>query len=407
MWYVDAARNLLLKFGIEPKTQTTTATVFISRTIDLNSMANQIQSIQGVKIIKRLEKAWAIYVEAQSSNTLEKISSIPGVIEVKPGYEYGDADNINNYYNMEHPPLGKYLIMLPMILLGDYPDMWRIPSMISGGLLCIVVGLIVREITRSNVYAVLASILTAADPLVRSMAGVAMLDIFLALFTALSVYAMLKGSLTLSGVFLGLAVSTKMSGAFTALPLLLIAIIMRGNSIVKIYRDLIIVPIAVFILINIPIIISFSPQTWYEQSMVGAINWHLKTKTPPGEGPPVSAPWMWLYGENPFYLTVSPDTVARGNIYVYIGSLVLAVFLITLARVFQCISMLAIASFLTWLGYVVLWIAGNHSQYSFYMVQLAPLFTALFITQLWIITENTDIVIAEYKAIYKKISAKI
>ena len=406
VWYVDAARNLLLKFGIEPKTQIPTATVFINRAFDLNSMASQIQSIQGVKIIKRLEKAWAIYVEVPSRDALEKISSIPGVIEVKLGYEYGDADNINSYYNMEHPPLGKYLIMIPMILLGDYPDAWRIPSMISGGLLCIVVGLMVREITRNNVYAVLASILTAADPLVRSMSGVAMLDIFLALFTALSVYALLRGSSILSGIFLGLAISTKMSGAFAALPLLLISIIGRSNSILKTYRDLIIIPIAVFMLANLPIIVSFGLQTWYDQSVVGAISWHLRTKTPPGEGPPVSAPWMWLYGENPFYLTVSPDTVARGNIYVYIGSLALAIFLVTLARVFQCISMLTIASFLTWLGYVVLWIAGNHSQYSFYMVQLAPLFTALFISQLWIVAENTDIVIAEYKAIYKKIFAK-
>ncbi len=406
VWYVDAARNLLLRFGLEPKTQTLTTTVFIGRAYDLNTVASQIQSIHGVKVIKKLEKAWAVYVEAPSHSALEKISDIPGVIEVKPGYEYGDADGINNYYNLEHPPLGKYLIIVSMILLGDYPDSWRIPGMVSGGLLCIVVGLMVREVTRSNIYAVLASILTAADPLVRGMAGVAMLDIFLALFTALSVYMVLRGSLTLSGIFLGLAISTKMSGAFVAIPLLLITAI-RGNNVLRIYRDLVLIPIAIFILISLPIIMSLGFHTWYDQGVVGAISWHTRTKTPPGEGPPVSAPWMWLYGENPFYLTVSPDTVARGNIYVYIGSVALAIFLITLARVFQCVSMLTIASFLTWSGYVALWIAGNHSQYSFYMVQLAPLFTALFISQLWVIAENTDIVVAEYREIYKKIIMRI
>lgn len=402
IWYVDSARNLLLRFGLEPRTSSPTATVFISKFTDLNTAANQILSVEGTRVVKKLEKAWALYVEAGSQDALKKISSLPGVIEVKPGYVYGDADNINNYYNMEHPPLGKYIIIASMILLGDYPDSWRIPSMLSGGLLCIVVGLIVREITRNNIYAVLASIITAADPLVRNMAGVAMLDIHLALFTALSIYALIRGSSTSSGIFLGLAVSTKMSGAFAALPLLIIAGI-RGNNALKTYRDLILIPIAIFMLANLPLIASFGFQSWYDQSIAGAISWHTRTKTQPGEGPPISAPWMWLYGENPFYLTVSPDTVARGNIYVYIGSVVLAVLLVTLARVFQCVAMLTIASLLTWFGYVVLWIVGNHSQYSFYMVQIAPLLSGLFVSQLWVIAENTDIVAAEYKAIYRRI----
>ncbi len=402
IWYVDSARNLLLRFGLEPKTQIPAATAFISRAFDLNTVASQISSIEGVKSVKKLEKAWAVYFEASSLDPMEKVSRIPGVVEVKPGYEYGDADGINNYYNMEHPPLGKYFIMLMMILVGDYPDSWRIPSMVSGGLLCIVAGLIVREVTRSNVYAVLASLLTAADPLVRSMAGVAMLDIYIALFTALSIYYAIRGSTTISGIFLGLAISTKMNGAFAALPLLLIFIV-RRNDILKIYRDIILIPIAIFMVLNLPLILSFGLQSWYDQSIAGAISWHIRTKTPPGEGPPISAPWMWFYGENPFYLTVSPDTVARGNIYVYMGSIVLAVFLVALARVFECVSMLTIASFLTWSGYVVLWIVGNHSQYSFYMVQLAPLFSSLFISQLWVVVENSDVVIAEYRAIYRKI----
>lgn len=402
VWYVNAARNLLLRFGFEPKTQGITATVFISRSSNLDAVASQINSIEGVRVVKKLEKAWALYVEAGSSSELREILGIPGVVEVKPGYMYGDAENINSYYNMEHPPLGKYLIMLSMVLAGDYPDSWRIPSMISGGLLCIVVGLIVREVTRSNVYAVLASIITAADPLVRNMAGIAMLDIYVALFTALSVYAAIRGSIALSGIFLGIAMSTKMNGAFAALPLMIIAA-MRGKDVSRIYRDLVVIPVAVFMIANIPIILSFGLQAWYDQSIVGAISWHTRTKTPPGEGPPVSAPWMWLYGENPFYLTVSPDTIARGDIYVYMGSVILAALLITLSKIFQCVSMLTIASFLTWSGYVVLWVIGNHSQYSFYMVQLAPLFTALFISQLWVIAENTDIVLSEYRAIYRKI----
>lgn len=392
----------MLRMGLAPKTQTISATVFIDRASDLNEMSSRILSIGGVISVKKLEKAWAIYIVASNTDVFRKISELQGVIEIKPGYEYGDAENINNYYNMEHPPLGKYILILSMLAIGDYPDGWRIPSMVSGALLTIVTGLIVRETTKRNIYAILASILTASDPIVRVMAGVAMLDIFLALFTALSIYFTIRESWTLSGIFLGLAISTKMSGGFVLIALLILAAL-RSRDIIRTYRDLILIPAAVFIIINLPIIILFGIQAWYDQSIVGAISWHLRTKTQPGEGPPVSAPWMWLYGENPFYLTVSPDTIARGNIYVYMGSIAMALIIIPAARSFPIISELTIATFVTWLGYVLIWLLGNHSQYSFYMVQLAPLFSALFISQLWVLFENTGAIISSYRSIYSRI----
>jgi predicted membrane-bound dolichyl-phosphate-mannose-protein mannosyltransferase len=401
IWYVDSARNIMLKLGIQPRTSGPMATVFIDKQFDLNIIANQILSIQGVESVKKIEKAWAIYVRASSWNAFSEIEKLQGVIEIKPGYEYGDAENINNYYNMEHPPLGKYILMFSMASIGDNPAGWRIPGMISGGVLCIAVGLIVREATRRDIYAVLASVLAASDPLIRNMAGVAMLDIYLSLFTTLSIYAATRNSWILSGVFLGLAISTKMSGVFAALPLIVISII-NGRSITGIYRDLILIPGAVFMVLNLPIIQLFGLQAWYDQSIVGAISWHLRTKTAPGEGPPISAPWMWLYGDNPFYLTVSPDTVARGNIYVYLGSIALSAALLPAARFFQCMSMLTVSTYMTWLGYVILWILGNHSQYSFYMVQLSPLFSALFMTQLWAVFENIDIIIPSYSFFYRR-----
>lgn len=392
----------MLRMGLTPRTQSISATVFISRSTDLNEISSRILSIGGVISVKKLEKAWAVYVVASSSDVFRKISELQGVIEIKPGYEYGDAESINNYYNMEHPPLGKYILILSMLAIGDYPGGWRIPSMVSGALLTIVTGLIVREATKRDIYAILASILTASDPIVRVMAGVAMLDIFLALFTALSIYFAIRGSWTLSGISLGLAISTKMSGGFALIALLILSAL-KPRDIMRTYRDLILIPAAVFMIINMPIIMLFGIQTWYDQSIAGAVSWHLRTKTQPGEGPPASAPWMWLYGENPFYLTVSPDTIARGNIYVYMGSIAMALILIAVARSFPTISELTIATFVTWLGYVLLWLLGNHSQYSFYMVQLAPLFSALFVSQLWVLFENTGAIVSAYRSIFSRI----
>lgn len=402
VWYVDSARNLLIKLGFQPRTPYPSATFFLYRWASLDSFELRASEQPGILVVKRLEKAWAVYVEASSWDVIRNLSTIPEVYEAKPGHVYGDAEGINLYYNMEHPPLGKYLIALSIALLGDSPLSWRIPSMISGGLLCILAGLLAREATRRDLYGALAALLVATDPLVRNMAGVAMLDIFLALFTAASAYCMLKGRLFTASAFIGLAASVKMSGAFLVIPMAFLALA-RLRSLVKIYMVTAIIPLLVFLAANIPMIALFGLQTWYDQSIAGAISWHLKTKTPEGQGPPSSAPWMWFYGESPFYLTVSPDTIATGNVAAYMGSVLLAMAAIPIHRFLPCQRLLMGTAAGVWTGYLGLWILGNHSQYSFYMVQIAPLLSSLFASLLYVFVEHFDLVAALYQKILESL----
>jgi hypothetical protein len=60
--------------GLAPKTQTISATVFIDRASDLNEMSSRILSIGGVINVKKLEKAWAVYITASNSDVFRKIS---------------------------------------------------------------------------------------------------------------------------------------------------------------------------------------------------------------------------------------------------------------------------------------------------------------------------------------------
>ncbi|MEH3089124.1 MAG: phospholipid carrier-dependent glycosyltransferase [Microbacterium arborescens] len=86
-----------------------------------------------------------------------------------------------------HPPLGKYLIALPMALFGaDSTFAWRLATALAGTACVLVLYLVARSLTRSIVFASFASGLLAIDGLGIVMSRVALLDIFLTLFTLLA-----------------------------------------------------------------------------------------------------------------------------------------------------------------------------------------------------------------------------
>lgn len=83
-----------------------------------------------------------------------------------------------------HPPLGKYLIGLPMAILGpDSTFGWRLGAALAGVACVLVLYLIAKSLTRSIAFATLTSGLLAIDGLGIVMSRVALLDIFLTLFT--------------------------------------------------------------------------------------------------------------------------------------------------------------------------------------------------------------------------------
>ncbi|GBF09557.1 conserved hypothetical protein, partial [Aeropyrum pernix] len=63
---------------------------------------------------------------------------LQNVFQVDIDYYSYSGKTSENYYNAEHPPLGKYIIALSMLLCGDRPLCWRLPSIVEAGLIPVI-----------------------------------------------------------------------------------------------------------------------------------------------------------------------------------------------------------------------------------------------------------------------------
>jgi predicted membrane-bound dolichyl-phosphate-mannose-protein mannosyltransferase len=287
-----------------------------------------------------------------------------------------------DYYNLEHPPLAKYIIGLSMIILGDRPVCWRIPSVLLTATIPVLIYIsIVRYI--KGVIGVLAGIIAVTaflfDPVVQTMGSLAMLDPYLAFFSALTFALAVHERKTLTGISLGLTLSVKYSGYFLA-PFIYVLLRLKGERPVKTLYYTVLIPALVLILLNIPIILHFGLNNWINQSLVGAVEWHTTSR---GPGPPASSPWGWLLNSNYFIMSFNPFRYpAVVNSVVYLIAILGAVILIPLylpgGKFYSIGALLSI-----WFGYVLTFIAGNHTLYSFYTIQLSP-FAALAFTEIFV-----------------------
>jgi len=386
VWYVDAARNILRKvFGLAPRMDIPRATL-VYPDKDLAKEASKRASSYGVKVVSDLyTEIPAIYVEAKSIESIERFARATNASDIVFGWMLGDAEGINEYLNLEHPPMAKYIIALTMVLLGDRPFLWRIPSIAMGALLVILTFILTLEITRSENLALIVSVLVAVDPLVRNMASLALLDIYVATLTALAMLYAVKGRLRLCAALIGFASTFKFSALLGIVPLLLY-VLKRVAQTTRRFIDALFDSIYYLILTalfftvfqvatSIPLIVYLGLDTWVNNSILNAISWHLSIKCV-GEGcPQPSAPWDWFFGLNifPLYIENGRTIAASGIVPLYAVTFILMIlappYLAKLRPRSRDTWMLLTGLFL---GYVILWLAGAKTQYSFYAVHLAP-----------------------------------
>jgi dolichyl-phosphate-mannose-protein mannosyltransferase len=133
--------------------------------------------------------------------------------------------------SLAHPPLGVLAIASGIAVLGDRPFGWRVTSALAGTLLLIFVYPTGRRLGLRRPWAFAALLFAAADPLLVAQSRIAMLDVFLALWTVASIYCALRYAssgrawpwMWLCALALGAAVATKWSGSFAILALVGIA----------------------------------------------------------------------------------------------------------------------------------------------------------------------------------------
>ncbi len=418
-WYVSAARNTLLRYlGLEPSSTSAGKIVVTVELVRSSLESEYMKTVASVKeyITSSLNgslvkdesyyrfKSDGKFLPALCAEIdpvlLNNLSSHPSVRRVVVGYCYPNAEGILDYMNFEHPPLVKYFIALTMFLIGDFPSFWRIPSVIAGTLVLVVVFLIFREVVKEDTWLLLgfaAALITAFDKTFRSLSMVAMLDIFISLFTVLTLYFTLKGRLGLTSISVGLGFVSKFSGAFPALPATLYWV--RRDKPAKVLLLIIYVPIVMLIVSGAPYILRDGFLWWWSSSVEGAFRWHLSIKTT--EGPPQAMPWDWLIGRNPFPLhyvwdpsrgEFVADLIASGNPILYLLTVVLSILVIPVIKDLPDKGVIYSFTWLTYLTYVALWLLGGKTQYSFYAVQVVPLFyITLVMLVYYLITPHTKI----------------
>jgi len=395
VWYVDAARNLLRKvFGAEPRqVGLPGATVVYSSNISLSELRRIAREL-GVRIVddRYSELRNAVYVEAAKRSSIEAFARALNASDVVWGWRLGDASGINSYMNLEHPPLVKYLIALVMALAGDYPTYWRLPSVAAGLATVVLTYLFVAEVSGLRWLGVLAAGLLAVDPIMRAMSSVAMLDVYVAMFSVAAAYAAVKKG-PLHGVLVAALGSTAKFSTLFVLPPLYLAYARRSaarsGSLKRFLDDtlfFISYTLLAFILpqvaVSIPLIASMGFGQWFEQCVIGAFQWHLTTKCVGESCPPASAPWCWFFNINPFPLYYFPTSAVVAQVNSLLWPIALAVAVVMAPGYAVDRGSRWSLGFLwgVFLSYVALWVLGNRSQYSFYAVQLAPFVYALLAT---------------------------
>ncbi len=391
VWYVSAARNMLSDlYGLRAfNPLACSATVVLDKSYDLLAV-NALALKYSVNIVDTNynKLKYALYVESANCSSLDELtselSSKYGVREVVHGWRLPDSDGINNYLNTEHPPLGKYLIALSIALLGDHPLHWRIPSVASGVLMILLLYYLALDVSGSRWIALLASSLAVIDPLFKALGSIALLDIFVATTSVAAAIAIVRRKYVAASILIGISASFKFNGLFTLIPMMIIylrdLVRARGNVDLEtvhryvgwLFKNAAVI-VAVFLAASAPFIAGYGLGGWLRDT-VNSLKWHTSEKCPPSKAgcPTSSFPIDWFIGINAFTLYINPTIVAMGNYIFWTASLWLSMLFTPAAKTSRKIgySLLLLLGIL--LGYIMLWIVGGRTQYSFYAIHLLP-----------------------------------
>jgi dolichyl-phosphate-mannose--protein O-mannosyl transferase len=137
------------------------------------------------------------------------------------GWELGHKAPEGFAYEWTHPPLGKELSALGILIFGDTPFGWRFFQALFGGFGTLIIYLLGKELFESKSAGLISAFLFSFESLIFVLSRIAMVDIFVMSFILLASLFIVKYAkaqkfpfLLLSGVFSGAAVSVKWNGVF-------------------------------------------------------------------------------------------------------------------------------------------------------------------------------------------------
>jgi 4-amino-4-deoxy-L-arabinose transferase-like glycosyltransferase len=140
---------------------------------------------------------------------------------VEPGAHYAGSP-VGLDPNMEHPPLGKLILALSMLVFGDNGIGWRIPSVIAGMTALGAVYLIVRAAGETAWLAILAVAFLAFDNLTLVHGRIGTLDMLVLAPMLIGARLALRERWALAGICLAVALLVKLTAIFGLLAILTI-----------------------------------------------------------------------------------------------------------------------------------------------------------------------------------------
>ena len=199
------------------------------------------------------EKVLAQAMDEQSMVLVDEMDTVPAQISylnstyfdeiyfARSAYEYIHGINAMEWV---HPPLGKLIMALPILLFGMSTFSYRLMGTLAGVIMIPVIYILAKRIFKNRKWDSLAGILMTFDCFHFAQTRMGTVDSFLVLFIMLSVLFMYQYidldsnaklktrllNLFLSGLFIGCAISTKWTGLYAGLGL---AIVFFTNLVYK------------------------------------------------------------------------------------------------------------------------------------------------------------------------------
>jgi len=137
------------------------------------------------------------------------------------GWQKGERAPGKAEYEWTHPPLGKEITAVGILIFGDKTSSWRIMQAIFGALGTIFIFFLGKNLFNSTNAGIFASFLYTFESFIHVFSRIALVDIYLFNFLILASLFFIKfvksdklAYLCLSAVFAGCAMSVKWSGAF-------------------------------------------------------------------------------------------------------------------------------------------------------------------------------------------------
>ena len=363
IWYVSAARNIAYLLGLRPRPCSVAyATLFYNSSLSMLMYAPFNATT--------LNSATAVVLPWPPRGDYHATAT-------RCCWSYPDKEGIGEYLNLEHPPLAKYIIAVAMSLLGDCPVYWRLPGV---ALVTLAAGLaayaLVDRVWREEgpgAAKPLAAFIMSFSPVFLLGASslpadaLAMLEPYVAGFGLLAVAAALLERRRAAYILAALSTLSKYTGVGYLAAVALYDRLSSGLGAAA--RRLAAYTVAVAALAYAPLAARLGIRELVEKTL-GGLEWFLESRPP---GPPPSNPLDWMLGLHAFPLSAKPPLAAAPNPAVYTGGLLASILLLALASRRRHYAPVAAPLPVFTLAMSLVYAAGNHTLYSYYVAAYEPL----------------------------------